>query len=131
MTNADISTKTKNILLVRQNSFFFYARRFYTLYEQKYLNLRPVLFIGFPQGFRKSRKFGHWNSGSGGKKTLKWSEQRGKKSVKAFFAAAMLDHVLAKMFKSETTSFHYISPRIPNLLNFWTSDFGKWGQKDV
>ena len=36
-----------------------------------------------------------------------------------------------KMFKYETTSFHYFSPRIPNLLKYWTSDFGKWGQKDV
>ena len=47
----------------------FFARRFYTLYEQKFYNLRPLLFITFPQGFRISKKFGHWTSGSGGKKT--------------------------------------------------------------
>ena len=29
--------------------------------------------------------------------------------------AAILDHFQTKMFKSETTSFHYFSPRIPNL----------------
>ena len=29
-----------------------------------------------------------------------------------------------------TTSFHYFSPRIPNLNKYWTSEFGKWGQKD-
>ena len=33
-----------------------------------------------------------------------------------------------KMFNSETTSFQRFSPRIPNLLKFWTSNFGKWGQ---
>ena len=44
-------------------------RRFYTLYELKYSNLRPLLSITFPQGFRKSKKFGHLTSGSGGKKT--------------------------------------------------------------
>ena len=32
-----------------------------------------------------------------------------------FFCAAILDHFQTKMFKSETTSFHYFSPRIPNL----------------
>ena len=48
-----------------------------------------------------------------------------------FFCLAILDHFQTKMFKSETTSFHYFSPRIPNLLKYWTSDFRKWGQKDV
>ena len=32
-----------------------------------------------------------------------------------FFCAAILDHFQTKMFKSETTSFHHFSPRIPNL----------------
>ena len=50
-------------------------RQFYTLYEQKVSNLRPLLSITFPQGFQKSQKFGHWTSGSGGKKTLKRSEK--------------------------------------------------------
>ena len=44
-----------------------FPRRFYTLYEQKLLNLRPLLSITVPQGFRKSKKFGHWTLGSGGK----------------------------------------------------------------
>ena len=43
------------------------------------------------------------------------------------FYAAILDHFLTKMFNSETSSFQHFSPRIPNLKNFWTSDFGKWG----
>ena len=53
----------------------FFARRSYTLYKQKFSYLRPLLFVTFPQGFRKSKKFGHWTSGSGGKKTFKRSEQ--------------------------------------------------------
>ena len=77
-TDADSSTDTKKILLVRQNSpknNFCFARRFYTLYEQKCSNLRPLLSITFPQGFRISKKFGHWTSGSGGKETFKLSEK--------------------------------------------------------
>ena len=42
-------------------------RRFYTLYEQTFSNLRPLLSNTFPQGFQKSKSFGHWTSGSGGK----------------------------------------------------------------
>ena len=53
----------------------FSSRRFNTLYEQKFSNLRPLLPITFPQGFRISKKFGHWTSGSGGKKTGKRSEK--------------------------------------------------------
>ena len=68
-TDADSSTVTNKILLVRQN-----LRRFYTFYKQKFLNLRPLLSITFPQGFQKSKKFLHWTLGSGGKKTLKRSE---------------------------------------------------------
>ena len=53
----------------------FSRRRFDTLYEKKFSNMRPLLSITFPQGFRKSKKFGHWTSGSEGKKTFKLSEQ--------------------------------------------------------
>ena len=35
--------------------------------------------------------------------------------IQTFFCAAILDHFRTKMFKCETTSFHYFSPRIPNL----------------
>ena len=50
-------------------------RWFYTFYEQKFLNLRPLLSITFPHEFQKSKKFGHWTSGSGGKKIVKLSEK--------------------------------------------------------
>ena len=46
---------------------------------RKNSNRRPLLFITFPQEFRKSNKFGHWTSGSGGKRTCNWSEQMKKK----------------------------------------------------
>ena len=71
-TDADSSTDTKQILLVKQNSLkikLIFERQFYTPYEQNYLNLRPFLSISYHQGFRKSKKFGHWTFGSGGNKT--------------------------------------------------------------
>ena len=34
-----------------------------------------ILSTTFPQGFRISKKFGHWTLGSGGKKTVKGSEK--------------------------------------------------------
>ena len=49
----------------------FFARRFYTLYKQKFSNLGQLLSITFLKGFRKSKNFGHWSLESGGKKTLK------------------------------------------------------------
>ena len=48
----------------------FSPRRIYTLYEQKLSNLRQLLFITFPQGFRKSKQFGHWPLESGGKRPV-------------------------------------------------------------
>ena len=66
--------------------------RFFTIYEQKYLNLRPLLTISFPKGFGKFKKFGHWTLGNGGKKMFKWSEQMKKIREIFFFAAAILDH---------------------------------------
>ena len=53
----------------------FFARRFYTLYEQKLSNLIPILSITFPPGFQKSKKFGHWTLGSWGKQAFKRIEQ--------------------------------------------------------
>ena len=52
-------------------------RQFYTLFEQVFSNLRPLLSITFPQKFHKPKKFGHWTSGSGGKKAVKRSEKHG------------------------------------------------------
>ena len=48
------------------------------------------------------------------KKTKNWRRPK-KVKKKTFFCAAILDNFQTKMFISETTSFHYFSPRIPNL----------------
>ena len=50
---------------------FFFAPQFQTASKQKCYNLRPLLSITFPQGFRISKNIGHPTSGSGGKKTFK------------------------------------------------------------
>ena len=46
-------------------------RQFWTSSKQKCSNVRPLLSITFPQGFRISKNIGHPTSGSGGKKTVK------------------------------------------------------------
>ena len=79
LTDAESSTITKQnpaskSKFIKNQTFV--ARRFYTIFEQKYSNLKQLLPITFPQGFGKSKNFGYWNSGSGDKKMFKWSEQR-------------------------------------------------------
>ena len=50
----------------KNHKTLFSPRRFYTLYEQKFSNLRPLLSITFPQGFQKlNKKNGPWTLGSG------------------------------------------------------------------
>jgi hypothetical protein len=69
----------------------FFPRHFYTIFEEKFSNMRPLFFITFPQGFQISKNFGHWTSGSVGKRTVKRSEQmRRKKSEKTFFAVSIV-----------------------------------------
>ena len=77
-TNADSSTITKKILLIRQNSpknTFFFARGDFTTFMSKVFKSESTSFHYFPQGLRRSKKFRHWTSGSGGKKTVKLSEK--------------------------------------------------------
>ena len=56
----------------------FLTLQFYTIFEQKSSNLRPFLSITFCQGFRISKKLGHWTSGSWSKNTVKLSERTDK-----------------------------------------------------
>ena len=49
----------------------FFARRVQTTFKQKCSNLRPLLSITFPQGFRIFKNIGHLTSGNWGKKTFK------------------------------------------------------------
>ena len=85
-------------------------------FKQKCSYLRPLLSITFPQGLRISKNIGHTTSGSGGKKIVKrYLKSEKSEQKKNFFCAAILDNLQTKLFISETTSFHYFSPRIPNL----------------
>ena len=63
---------------------FFWPQHFYTTFEQKCSNLRPVLSITFPQWCWISKMFGHLTLGSGGKKTIKQSKQMKKICKKLF-----------------------------------------------
>ena len=67
-TDANSSTNTKKNPASTENShfFFFFAQQFYTLYKQKYSNLRP-LFVHFPPKDSEnlnSLDIGHWEVGT-------------------------------------------------------------------
>ena len=129
-THANSNTHTQKNLLVNQNSpkkTIFFAWWLYTFYKQKFDNLTPLLSIILPQGFPISKMFGHWTSRSGGKKTLKWSEQM-KKSVKKHISPRRFYTTWEK--KCSNLKWLPLSQRIPNIQQVWALDFGKWGQKD-
>ena len=56
-------------------NFFFAAAIFFYHFEKNCLNMRQFLSITFAQGFRIYKKFLHWASESGSKKTVKRSEK--------------------------------------------------------
>ena len=101
------------------------ASQFHTLYKLKLTRQKPLLSVAFPQRFGKSKKFGHWTLGRGGKKTFKRSEQM-KKIREKNFAAAILHPLWAKVLKSETPSFHYFLLK-SNIFGHWT--FGSGGNR--
>ena len=110
-----IAKKTASKAKFVKKHFFF--RGYWTPFMSKRIQIWDHFFsLVFPKGFWKSKKFGHWILGSWGKNMFKWNEQRRRKNPwRNFFAAAILDNFLAKMFKSETTSCHYFSQWVPNL----------------
>ena len=55
--------------------------------------------ITFPQGFRKSKKFGHWTLRSGGKKTFKRSKKIKKNYLKNFFCRNNFTPFMSKSFQ--------------------------------
>ena len=57
----------------------------------------PLVPSTFPQGFWKSKKFGYWISGSGGKKTFNRREQ--KKNHNFFFCFSNLKSFMSKSFQ--------------------------------
>ena len=98
-------------------------RRFYTLSEQKFSNLRPLLSITFPQGFWKSKKFWHWTLGNGDKKTFKRSEQMKKKSIKKnFFQRSDFTPFMSKSFQIWDHFFPLLFPKDSE--NLKSSDIG-------
>ena len=61
--------------------------------QKFFLNLIPLFSITFPQGFRKSKQFGHWTLRNGGKKTVKRSDKHRYQKVrlsKAKFAHKLI-----------------------------------------
>ena len=110
----------------KKNLFFVW--QFYTLYKQKFSNPRSLLYITFPQGFWKSKKFGLLEVGAkrpvnGVRNTnTKKSYSVRQNSPIFFFLGGGRDFtplaLLVKVFKLETTSFHYFFPSIPNLKFF-------------
>ena len=117
----------------------FLPQRFYTLYEQKFSNMRPLLSITFPQGFLKSKKFEYWTSGSGVKIPLNGVRNADTKKVllskakfaqKQFFCcAAILHPLLEKLFISETTFFITFPQGFWISENFGHPTLGSGGKK--
>ena len=72
-TDGDSSTDTKKILLVKQNSPKRRKKlrsKFTHFYEHTFLDLRQLLPPNSPQGFQKSKKFGHKTLGIWAKRRL-------------------------------------------------------------
>ena len=92
--------------------------------EQKFSNLRPLLSITFPQGFRKSKKFGHWTLRSEGKKTFKQGEQIKTICKKNFFCGGNLTHIMIKSFQIKDHFFSLLFPKDSKILNSF--DIGLW-----
>ena len=105
------ANKTKFV----ENSTFF-ARRYYTLHEQKHWFWDRFFPLVLPKDLEnlKSLDIGLWEVGA--QRRLNWvNKGRIKNPLKKNFGAAIFDHFWAKMFRSETTSFNYFSPMIPSL----------------
>ena len=146
-TDADSSADTKKIMLVTQNLSkikLFFARQLYTLYEQKYSNLRPLLSISFPQGFR-FKKFGHWTSGVGANRRLNRVNEE-EKIRKNFFCIGNFRPFLSKNVHIWDHFFPLIFPKDSESLIMWdirlrevgakihlngTSKVNKWRNKYV
>ena len=106
---------TSKVNKVREKKLFFYAAIFDNFQKKMFISETTSCHY-FPQEFRISKNIGHPTSGSGGKKTIKrYLKSEKSEEEKNFFCAAIFNNFQTKMFISETTSFHYFSPRITNL----------------
>ena len=89
----------------------FFARQFYSLYKHKFSNLRPLLCITFLQGFQKYKKFGHWSSGSGGKKMLNRVKKNNKNVKDFFFCRGDFTSFMSKSYQIWDPSFLLLFPK--------------------
>ena len=116
----------QKILLVRQKSpkkqKTNFAAILYHLWA-KVSNMRPFLSNPFPQGFLRSKKFGHWTSRSGVKKTIKRREQ--KKILKNIFVAAILHPLWEKFWNLTPLLFITFSQGIQKSKKFAHWSLGK------
>ena len=88
----------------------FSPRQFYTLYQQKFSNMRPIISITFPQSFRKYKKVWTLESMKGGQKDRKSKKHQYKKSCSVrqnssknkHFLRRVLQSLIVKVFKSDT-----------------------------
>ena len=69
----------------------------------------------FPKNSESLKKLDIGLREVGAKRPLNGTSKVKKVGGKNFFCAAILENFQRKMFISETTSFHYFSPRIPYL----------------
>ena len=120
----DIKTEWTNEKNLKKKIFFFCGD--FTPFMSKSFQIWDHLFqLTFPKDSKNLKKFGHCTSERGGKKTVNRSEKHQYKKTllsKAkfarktnFFCAPLLHPLFVKVFKSETISFHYFTPRILNL----------------
>ena len=93
----------------QQKKKTFFAQRFQTTSKQKCSNVRPLLSISFPQGFRISKYIGHPTSGSGGKKTVK-KDRKPKKTEKSEEKKLFFARRFQTVFKQKCS---YLKPLLP------------------
>ena len=107
----------------------FLPRRFWTLYEQKFSNLRPLLSTTFNLKFRKFKKFGHLISRSGGKKSVNGGRKTDYKKIllikakilqKQFFLRRDFTPFISESFQIWDHFFPLLFPKDSESLKFWT-----------
>ena len=111
--NVDISTDTKKIPLVRQNSSKKkFCNNFSTFMSKSFQIWDHFCPLHFPKDSENLKSVDIWLWEVGTKRHLNGVNKWKKSIKKTFFGAAILNPLWAKVFKSETTTFHYFSLRI-------------------
>ena len=106
------------ILLVRQNSpknDLFLCGNFTPFISKSFQIWDHFFPLLFHKNSKNLKSLDIWLREVGAKKRLNGVNKWKKINKKTFFAAAISHPLWAKVFKCETTSFHYFSQRIPNL----------------